>query len=348
MRKLDAYREPRKVRAISELAVTILCYVVLCGAMLASLQSGAWCLYALLILPAAGTLVRLFAIQHDCGHGSFLPSRMANDWIGRGIGVFTLTPYDHWRRSHAAHHATSGHLDKRGIGDVDTLTTAEFGALTRWGRLRYRLYRHPLVMFGFGPVFVFMLQNRLPFGAGDKSRVAWISVMATNAGVAAVAALAIWTVGLSSLLFVQLPVIAIAATAGVWLFFVQHQFEETHWERAPAWRFHDAALHGSSFYDLPPVLQWFTGNIGIHHVHHLVSRIPFYRLPEVLRDHPELREIGRLTLGQSFNCVKLVLWDEQRRRMVSFREFHAMASTAESPPGYFVRPAARSASSMVR
>lgn len=331
MRRLDAYREKRTSRAIGELAVTVIPFALLWAAMLAALHVGAWWLYLLLILPAAGLLVRLFMIQHDCGHGSFLPSRWANDWIGRLIGILTLTPYDYWQRSHAVHHASSGHLDRRGIGDVDTLTTDEYLALGAWGRLRYRLYRHPLVMFGIGPIYLFVLQNRLPFGFMRKGWMPWVSTMATNAAVIAFAAAMIWGVGLSSFLAVHVPIVLFGAMAGVWLFYVQHQFEDTHWDHAPAWSFHDAALHGSSFYDLPPVLRWFTANIGIHHVHHLASRIPFYRLPEVLRDHPELRGIGRLTLWQSFGCVRLVLWDEASRRMLSFRDLRRAGASQPAP-----------------
>lgn len=327
MRRLDAYRKPQPFRAIGELVVTVIPFALLWAAMLFSISIGAWWLYLFLVIPAAGLLVRLFMIQHDCGHGAFLPSRAGNDWIGRVIGVLTLTPYDYWQRAHAVHHASSGHLDRRGIGDVDTLTKDEYLALSGWGRLKYRLYRHPLVMFGIGPIYLFVLQNRLPFGFMRKGWMPWVSTMATNAAILTVSATLIWAVGLSSFLLVHLPVVLIGAAVGVWLFYVQHQFEDTHWDHAPAWSFHEAALHGSSFYDLPPVLRWFTANISIHHVHHLASRIPFYRLTEVLRDFPELRSIGRLTLMQSFTCVRLVLWDEASRCMLSFRDLRRLATS---------------------
>jgi len=275
---------------------------------------------ALLLLPAAGFLVRLFMIQHDCGHGSFFPSRRANDWVGRVIGVATLTPYDHWRASHAFHHASSGNLDRRGIGDVHTLTVAEYLARSRWGRLRYRLYRHPAVMFGVGPLYLFLLQNRLPFGFMRKGWKPWFSTMTTNAAIAAAVALMIFAVGFWAFLWIQVPIVLLAAAAGVWLFYVQHQFEHTHWAEDASWNAHDAALYGSSHYDLPRVLRWFTANIGVHHVHHLSSRIPYYRLQEVLRDHGELRSVGRLTLLQSLQGLRLVLWDTHRRRLISFKE----------------------------
>ena len=319
-KRLARYRQPSRARAIVELAITAGPLALLWIAMWVALYFGYW-LGLLLVIPAAGFLVRLFMIQHDCGHGSFFRDRLANDWVGRVIGVLTLTPYDFWRSTHAAHHASSGNLDQRGMGDIDTLTVREYLALSWLGRLRYRAYRHPIVMFGFGPAYLFILQHRLPVGmmrgAGWQP---WISTMGTNAAIAAVVATVIWFVGIGPFLLIHLPTIMIGASIGVWLFYVQHQFEDTFWIRERGWNQHEAALHGSSHYDLPPILRWFTANIGVHHVHHLCSRIPYYRLSRVLRDHPELGDIGRLTLGDSLRCVRLVLWDESRRRLVSFRE----------------------------
>jgi omega-6 fatty acid desaturase (delta-12 desaturase) len=277
-------------------------------------------------------------IQHDCGHGSFFPSKPANDWVGRAIGVVTMTPYDHWRRSHAIHHATSGNLDRRGIGDIDTLTVSEYFARNWRDRLGYRLYRHPLVMFGVGPLYLFLIEHRLPFGFMSKGAMPWLSTMTTNAGILIAASLLIWGAGLTPFLAVQLPTIAIAAAAGVWLFYVQHQFEGTTWEGAADWSQPEAALHGSSYYDLPPPLLWFSGNIGVHHVHHLSSGIPLYRLPEVLRNHPELREVGRLGLWESLACVRLALWDAEKRRMVSFGE--ARAARSAVAPAEWTLPSA--------
>jgi omega-6 fatty acid desaturase (delta-12 desaturase) len=274
-------------------------------------------------------LVRLFMLQHDCGHGSFFRTRAVNDWVGRIIGTVTLTPYDAWRRSHNAHHASSGNLDERGFGDIDTLTVREYLALPRWRRLRYRAYRHPLVMFGFGPAYLFLVRHRLPVGLMRKGWEPWISTMATNAATAALIVAMIWLVGAGPFLLVQLPIVLLAASMGVWLFYVQHQFEDTVWAEDPAWNLHEAALHGSSHYDLPPILRWFTANIGVHHVHHLCSRIPFYRLPEVLRDHPELGETSRLTIMESLNSVRLVLWDEERQQLISFRDLQRRNSLIE-------------------
>jgi acyl-lipid omega-6 desaturase (Delta-12 desaturase) len=314
------YGKPSNARSITELAITFLPLAALWTVTWVALLLGYWWVSAVLAVPSAGFLVRLFMIQHDCGHGAFFSDQRANDWVGRVIGVLTLTPYGFWRRSHAIHHATSGNLDRRGIGDLDTLTVREYLARSRWGRLRYRLYRHPLVMFGIGPAFHFLVQQRVPVGLLRAGWQPWASAMATNLAIALIVAPLIWFVGIRALLIVHLPVTLLAGSIGVWLFYVQHQFEHTSWEHDPAWIKHEAALHGSSHYDLPAVLRWFTANIGVHHVHHLCSRIPYYRLPRVLRDYPELRDVGRLTLLESFRCVRLVLWDDAQRRLVSFRD----------------------------
>jgi omega-6 fatty acid desaturase (delta-12 desaturase) len=316
---LSRYREPSPRRSIFELAITSGAFVLTWIVMWATLGFGYW-LTLLMAVPAAAFLVRLFMIQHDCGHGTLFRNRSTNDWIGRAIGTLTLTPYDFWRRSHNIHHASSGNLQQRGIGDIDTLTVGEYLALPKWQRLRYRLYRHPLVMFGLGPAYLFLLQHRLPVGLMHKGWRPWVSTMATNVAIAVLAGAMIWLIGLGPFLLVHVPITMVAASIGVWLFYVQHQFEETSWANASAWNLHEAALHGSSHYDLPSVLRWFTANIGIHHVHHLCSRVPFYRLPQVLRDHPELAKIGRLTLIESLRCARFALWDEKRLRLISFRE----------------------------
>lgn len=321
---LARYRQPSIARSTVEIVITALPFAGLWTLAALSAVYGFWP-GLLLTIPAAGFLVRLFILQHDCGHGALFPRRMANDWTGRTIGVLTLTPYDYWRRSHAVHHATAGNLDKRGVGDIETLTVGEYRALPWWGRMRYWLYRHPLVMFGLGPAWLFLCQYRLPFGMMRDGAQPWISTIATNLGIALPVAGLVWMMGLGPFLMVQLPVTLMAATVGVWLFYVQHQFEETHWSEGEEWNFQRAALHGSSHYDLPAVLRWFTGNIGIHHVHHLSSKVPFYRLPQVLRDHPKLRETSRITFLESLGCVKLVLWDEKAKRLVSFREARAAA-----------------------
>jgi omega-6 fatty acid desaturase (delta-12 desaturase) len=328
---LAGYREPSNARSILEIAVTGLPLVLLWLLMWASLDIGYW-LCLLLSVPAAGFLVRLFMIQHDCGHGAFFRRRVVNDWVGRVIGVVTLTPYDFWRRTHAIHHAGSGNLDRRGIGDIDMLTVREYLALPRSRRLLYRLYRHPLVMFGIGPVYNFVLRQRLPLGLMRSGWQPWVSTMATNVAIAILVALLIWLVGVGLFLLVHLPITFLGASIGVWLFYVQHQFEDTFWERDESWNFHEAALRGSSHYHLPLVLRWFTANIGVHHVHHLCSRIPYYRLPRVLRDHPQLAAVGRLTLLESLKCLRMALWNEEQRRGISFREMRTMARTPSVCP----------------
>ncbi|MEX1152829.1 fatty acid desaturase [Parvibaculum sp.] len=323
---LNRYREPSHTRSAAELAITALPLAALWFAAWFTYAHGYWWAPLAIAVPAGGFLVRLFAIQHDCGHGSFFPQRWANDWVGRALGVLTVTPFDVWRRAHAIHHSSCGNLDRRGIGDIDTLTVDEYRARSRWGRLKYRIYRNPVVLFGIGPAYVFLLQQRLPIGMMRDGWRPWVSTQATNAAMFAIAAALIWLVGVQAFFLVHLPIVVIAASIGVWLFYVQHQFEGTFWSKARGWNFHEAALHGSSHYDLPWLLRWFTANIGIHHVHHLHARIPSYRLPRVLRDHPDLRQIGRLTLADSLRCVRLVLWDEEKERLVSFREARVQSS----------------------
>ncbi|WP_442915806.1 fatty acid desaturase [Loktanella sp. M215] len=322
VRILAAYRDPDTLRSAFELGVTVLGFVTLWVAAWFAVQVS-WTLAVALGIVNGGFLVRLFAIQHDCGHGSFFNNRHLSDWTGRVLGIVTLTPYDVWRRTHALHHSHAGNLDRRGIGDVHTLTLAEYQALPRFQAFMYRVYRHPLVMFGLGPTWLFFVQNRLPLGLMTAGRSYWVSAMVTNLAIAAALTLIVWFGGWPALAFVFFPPTLVAASAGVWLFYVQHQFETTMWEQDPDWQLHEAALHGSSHYDLPLVLRWMTANIGIHHVHHLYSRIPFYRLPDVLRDHRELVEVSRMTLRQSLKCASLDLWDAERNRLISFRQAHA-------------------------
>jgi omega-6 fatty acid desaturase (delta-12 desaturase) len=323
---LSGYRTPDRRWSAIELAISLLPFAALWALAALAVAHGLWWLGLLLTIPAAGFLVRLFMIQHDCGHGSFFAHRLLDNWTGRIIGALTLTPYDDWRASHAEHHASAGNLDKRGVGDVVTLTVREYRARSLLGRLRYRLYRNPVIMFGLGPIWMFLFQHRVPYEMFRAGLRPWVTTMATNLAIAVLVAGLAWLVGWQALVLVHLPVVILAAAAGVWLFYVQHQFEETHWSSAPDWEFGHAALHGSSYYDLPSILRWFTGNIGIHHVHHLVSRVPFYRLPQVLRDYPELARIGRVTIRDSVLGTKLVLWDETQKRMVSFREANAHTS----------------------
>ena len=316
---LKRYRTPSTRRAVFEIVVTVVPFAVLWTAALVSVQREAWA-GLLFTIPAAAFLVRLFLIQHDCGHGAFFPSKAANDWTGRILGVLTLTPYAYWRQTHAVHHATSGHLDRREMGAIDTFTVEEYRAMSPLRRAMYRLYRHPLVQFGFGPSFVFFIQHRVPVDLMRAGRGPWISAVATNVAVAVLWLLMGRALGWTPFLLATGLTTALAASLGVWLFYVQHQFESTHWSRQGRWQIHEAALHGSSYYDLPTPLRWLTANIGVHHAHHVDSRVPFYRLGDVLRAHPELKTVGRLTILDSLKCASLALWDEARGRLVSFRE----------------------------
>jgi acyl-lipid omega-6 desaturase (Delta-12 desaturase) len=317
---LTRYQNPTLTRSIFELAITAAPLLLVWGAAWTALSFELWWMALLLAIPAAGFLVRLFMVQHDCSHRAYFQNAAANDWLGRIIGVLTLTPHDCWRRTHAIHHATSGNLDRRGIGEVSTLTVEEYRALPALKRLGYRLYRHPAVLFGIGPAFLFLLQHRLPTGAMREGWRPWASALGTNAAIAAFAGMVLWLGGWQALLLVHLPTLLLAASIGVWLFFVQHQFEHAYWARQKAWNGTEAALRGSSYYDLPQPLRWLTANIGIHHVHHVSSRIPFYRLGQVLREHPELKSMSKLTFAESMRSVGLALWDEGNQRLISFRQ----------------------------
>ena len=316
---LNAYCEPSTARSVLEIVVTVLPFLALWGLSYLAYQVSVW-LSLLVAIPAGAFLVRFFLIQHDCGHGAFFKSKLANDWVGRVLGVFTMTPYAFWKRAHAIHHASHGNLERRGIGDIDTLTLDEYRALTPLGRIRYRVYRHPIVLFVIGPAYLFLLQHRLPVTQMTIGLTPWVSAMGTNLGIAALFGGMMWLVGVKAFLLIHIPIVMIAASIGVWMFYVQHQFEDTIWDHNDTWEMKTAALYGSSHYDLPQPLRWMTANIGVHHVHHLVSRIPYYRLHQAIEDHPELASLGRITIGQSLKTVKLALWDEANRRMVTFAE----------------------------
>jgi omega-6 fatty acid desaturase (delta-12 desaturase) len=318
-RQFNGYRADWK-RSLFQLITTATPFVALLVIMAAASDGRYW-LTLLLAIPTAGLLVRLFIIQHDCGHGSFFKSRAANDLLGRALCVLTLTPYGNWRQGHAMHHAANGNLDRRGRGDVDTLTVAEYVALAPLKKLGYRLYRNPFVMVLLGAPINFMLLQRLPTGRAFRDRDARRSIMSLNLALIVAFGLPMALIGVVPVLATYLPVMIVASWIGNWLFYVQHQFEETYWDQQGDWDFHTAALRGSSYFKLPPILQWFSGNIGLHHVHHLCSRIPNYRLQACLDTAPELDRIAkRITLGESLRCWRLALWDEQRRLLVGFRD----------------------------
>jgi acyl-lipid omega-6 desaturase (Delta-12 desaturase) len=301
-----------------QLTIAALLFAGAWALMYVSLSVTYW-LTLLLAIPTAFFLIRLFIIQHDCGHAAFFRSAWVSDTVGSIIGVLTLTPYHYWKKTHAMHHATSGNLEHRGFGDIDTLTVDEYLARPRWERFKYRLYRHPVVLFGVGAILHFFVRHRLPTIVPKSWRRERRSIFWTDVGLAIFIVVMGALVGYRQFALVQLPVAVLSTIIGVWLFYVQHQFDPTYWEREDRWSYDSAALHGSSYYRLPKILQWATGNIGIHHIHHLHPRIPNYRLELVLRDNPELAAVQPLTLWGSLRCVRLTLWDEQERKLVPFR-----------------------------
>ncbi len=315
---LTPYMKSSYGKAIFQLVSTLALYALGWYLMYKSLAVSYW-LTLLIAVPTTGLLVRLFIFQHDCGHGSFLPSRRANDAVGFILGVLMLTPYKYWRRTHAIHHGGSGDLDRRSFGDIETLTVDEYLALSPMRRLGYRVYRNLFVLLAIGPAFQFLIKHRFPYDIPRSWKREWSSVMWTNLVAVALVLVAWKLVGLKSFLMVQLPITLMAGAAGMWLFYIQHQFEDTYWERREEWSFHKAGIEGSSFYDLGPILHWFTGNIGYHHIHHLASRVPNYKLRKCYREVPELHEVTRLSILGSFHCATLKLWDEEIKTLVSFR-----------------------------
>jgi acyl-lipid omega-6 desaturase (Delta-12 desaturase) len=317
----NLYREACTRKATLQIITTAIPFFAIVVAMFLTASEAYW-LTLLLAIPAGALLTRLFGLQHDCGHNSLFPSRPVNEAVGQAISVLTFTPYDHWRRSHALHHQLSGNLDKRGFGDIETKTVAEYKAMNLWGRLRYRLYRHPLVILIIGPPLFFLILQRLAIGSNLPLRDSLRGILAHDAALFLVYGGLTLFIGVTLTLSVLLPIYFVATWIGGWLFFVQHQFEEAHWEGADEWDMKIAALKGSSWLQMPQVLNWFSCNIGFHHIHHLCSRIPNYRLQECLRANPELQTVSpRLSLWDGLKCARLALWDETSRRLISFREY---------------------------
>jgi omega-6 fatty acid desaturase (delta-12 desaturase) len=316
-RSLAAYAKPNVGRAALDVATSIVAYVGVCAAMYLVLDVS-YLLVLALAIPAAGFAVRTFIVFHDCGHGSFLPSKRWNAWVGGLAGLVIYMPFRWWRHDHAVHHATAGDLDRRGVGDVQTLTVAEYEALSALRRLGYRLFRNPFVMFGLGPIVTFLIIPRVP-SRRSRPRIRR-SVMATNLGLVALIGGICWVAGWRSFLLVQAPVFMIGASVGIWLFYVQHQFEDTYWQTADDWSYADAALRGSSHLRLPKVLQFFTGNIGVHHVHHLNARIPNYNLQRAHDENPIFHDVPTLSIADGLRAVRLKLWDEEGGRLLTFAE----------------------------
>lgn len=315
------YQKPSFGRALWQMVNTLGPYCVLWYLMYVSVAVSWWLTVPLAIL-AGGFMVRVFIIFHDCGHGSFFKSEKANHALGFITGVLTFTPYFQWRGEHAAHHATSGDLDRRGVGDIWTLTVLEYLEASRWKRFAYRLARNPVVLFVLAPLFVFLIKHRIPQSWANRRE--HHSVYWTNLAVLAMAAGLTWMFGLKAYVLIQLIVLTVAGAAGFWLFYVQHQFEDVYWERKIGWDYTTAALQGSSFYKLPKVLQWFSGNIGFHHIHHLSPRIPNYNLERCHRAHRLFQSVKPVTLFSSFKSLTFRLWDEQRRKLVGYRHLRTL------------------------
>ena len=323
------YQEPHRGRAAWQLVNTIGSYVALWGLLYWALQVSWWLTLPLAVL-AGGLMVRVFILFHDCGHGSFFASRVANDVWGFVAGLLSFTPYYHWRWEHALHHASAGNLDRRGVGDIWTLTVQEYLESSRWRRFAYRLARNPFVLFVLAPLFLFVVLQRIPArGASARERhsVWWmnLALLLLAAGMSVV-------FGLGPYLLIQTVALCVGGSAGVWMFYVQHQFEDAYWERGADWDYTAAALKGSSYYQLPKVLQWFSGNIGFHHIHHLSPRIPNYNLERCHRSDPLFQGIQPVKLWPSLRLATLRLWDESSRKLVGFRHLRELRARRRRPP----------------
>ncbi len=313
------YQQPINRAAIIQMCTTLIPLVAGIVLMAFAIKVSYW-LVLLLAVPTGGLLIRTFIMMHDCGHGSFFRSRRWNDVVGFITGVLTFTPYVQWRREHAIHHATSGNLDKRGYGDVTTLTVKEYLAQSKFDRFKYRMYRNPVVLLVIGPIWMFLLRARIPTSGPMMTPKEKLNVHATNLTLVAIVILLAALGALDEAAAIYLPAFLVAGAAGVWLFYVQHQFEEAYWRPAGQWDYATSALQGSTYLKLPKVLQWFSGNIGLHHVHHLSPRIPNYRLQECHDEHPEFQAVPTIGFWQGMKTLGLKLFDEDRQRMISFRE----------------------------
>ncbi len=317
------YQSAPNRKSIWQLCNSFIPFLIIWYLMFLSLDISYW-LTLLLAFPAAGFVVRIFIIQHDCGHGSFFKSKRANDFWGVASSLISFTPYHYWRKNHAIHHASAGKLDQRGKGDIYTMTVYEYLQQSRWGKLKYRLYRNPTILFVIIPIILFVVLYRLPISDLKDFKYFQPSVYITSIIIALIITVLIWLIGWQNFLMIQLPVIFIASTTGTWLFYVQHQFEDTYWSESKGWDYTSAALRGSSYYKLPKILQWFTGNIGFHHIHHLSPKIPNYHLEKCHNENPEFQNSPVLTLKLSLKSLFLRLWDENQKKLVSFRQVKRM------------------------
>ncbi len=320
---LAPYARPRVGRSALDFASSVVPYLALSVGMYL-LLGVSYPLALALVVPAAGFLLRTYIVFHDCAHGSFLPSKRGNAWLGTALGLLVFAPFVRWRHDHAVHHATSGNLDRRGVGDLPTITVAEYGARSRRGRLAYRLIRNPAVMFGLGPVVAMIVGPRIPArNARPRMRR---SVIGTDIALAALVGGLCWLVGWREYVMVALPPALLAGAAGIWLFYVQHQFEDAYWQSTSDWNYADAALRGSSYLKLAKPLQFFTGNIGLHHIHHLNAGIPNYNLQRAHDENPVFHSVPTLSLRDGLRAVRLKLWDEDSGRLVRFAQARALGT----------------------
>lgn len=325
----NIYKGADAKRSIFQLVTTLALFAAACGLMFYGVLSSSVWITGLLLLPAGGLLTRIFIFQHDCGHGSFLNSARANDWVGRFLGILTVTPYDFWRRAHNMHHATSGDLSRRSIGGIDTLTLREYRDLPKLKQLAYRLYRNPFVLIVLGAPLYTIIGQRIPFSGSFgfykeyktlPTSSIWKSILLTDLMIVSFYGALALAIGWQPVVYAYLPVVIVTSCIGGWLFYIQHQFEHTYWQNSGNWNMNEAALKGSSYLALPKILQWFTGNIGFHHIHHLCLKIPNYKLQECMDSWPgpELKTMNRLSLRDSLDCFDCRLWDEETKRLVPF------------------------------
>jgi acyl-lipid omega-6 desaturase (Delta-12 desaturase) len=315
--ELKKFEKPSVPKVILQLFDTLVPYLALLVLMYLTMFWGLpYIITFLLAFPAGALLVRLFIFFHDCGHGSYVASPLWQKILGYFLGIFTFSCFSSWRYSHGTHHSTSGNLDRRGIGDVWTMTLAEYEACTPFRRLQYRLFRNPLIMFGLGPFLSFLVMQRIP----SRGKKGFMSVMMVNAVIAGIVIAVAFTIGIKAYLLIQMPILALGGAAGVWLFYVQHQFDPSYWARTKDWGSMSAAMQGSSYYKLPKVLQWISGNIGFHHLHHLRPRIPNYNLEAAVKATPQLQLPDPLLFLPSLKSVRLKLWDEKNKVLLTFRE----------------------------
>ena len=326
---VSEYEKPSLARSIWQLVTTLSLYFITWLLIYLNFKNGGpWYLYPLLVILGAGLVVRIFIIFHDCGHNSFFKSKKLNHWVGFITGTLAFTPFKHWTWEHSVHHATAGDIDRRGVGDVWTLMVDEYLALPKMKRLGYRIWRHPLFLFGFAPSYTFFVRERFP--AEKASPANRRAVMFTNLALLCMLCLGCLIFNSWFYLLIQISIMCVAASLGVWLFYVQHQFEGVYWERHEHWEYTSAALDGSSYYKLPKILQWFTGNIGFHHLHHLSSKIPNYYLEACHNSHPAFSRVKELTLFGSLKCMNVRLWDESEKVLIGWRRFREIRSEREA------------------